>query len=99
MKYQLALAFGLGFALSFPASAETYTNPDNAWWASFFMAVDGNVPDYERIAKADPAYLSADEFSRSAVLADLVARCKAGPAALGAAPAGAFDPLRDEGPA
>lgn len=77
MKYQLALAFGLGFALSFPASAETYTNPDNAWWASFFMAVDGNVPDYERIAKADPAYLSADEFSRSAVLADLVARLEA----------------------
>lgn len=68
MKYQFALALGLGFALSAPVSAETYSNPDNAWWASFLMAVDGVVPDYERLAKADPACLAADEFSRSAVL-------------------------------
>ena len=62
-------AIALGFALAFnsPAQAETYLNPDRAWWGAFFQAVDGATPDYEAIARRDPAFLAADEFNLSLI--------------------------------
>lgn len=39
----------------------------------FFGAVEGQQPDFEMIAKKDPAYIDASEFDRDDVLAQLVA--------------------------
>lgn len=72
MTTKFALALGLGLACWSPALAETYTSPDRAWWSTFFQAVDGTTPDFEAIAKKDPAYLAASEFDRAEVLAKLV---------------------------
>lgn len=72
MTTKFALALGLGLACWSPAFAETYTSPDRAWWSTFFQAVDGTTPDFEAIAKKDPAYLAASEFDRAEVLAKLV---------------------------
>ncbi|MFP7675524.1 hypothetical protein ACG74X_19430 [Marivita sp. S0852] len=62
----------LGLMTVSPAFAETYLNPDQAWWGQFLNAVDGDQPNYEQIAKKDPSYLAADEFDRDDVLAGLV---------------------------
>jgi len=73
MISRLALAVAVGLSISTAASAETYVSPDRDWWKQFFAAVDGTTPDLEAMAKKDPAYLSANEFDRSEVLAGLVA--------------------------
>jgi hypothetical protein len=77
MTAKFVLALGLGLALSSPVSAETFLNPDRAWWSTFFQAVDGVQPDFERIAQKAPEYLAADEFDRAEVLAKLVAELQA----------------------
>ena len=63
--------------LAAPLAAETYTDPDRAWWTSFLDAVDGRAPDLEALARQDPDYLAADEFTRDAVLARVMARLQA----------------------
>lgn len=77
MISRLALAAALGLTLSSAAAAESYLNPDRAWWARYLAIVDGATPDFERMAKADPAYAAADEFTRAEVLANLVAALQA----------------------
>ncbi|WP_422003138.1 hypothetical protein [Roseovarius mucosus] len=74
MNKTFTLALGLGLAFWSPAMAETYLNPDRPWWGTFFQAVDGVTPDYEALARRDPAYLSAGEFDRAAVLQEVIAR-------------------------
>lgn len=77
MKKNFAYALGFGLALGSPAMSETYLNPEQAWWNTFFQAVDGTTPDYEAIARKDPAYLSAGEFDRATVLQEVIARLQA----------------------
>lgn len=77
MKSKLALALGLGLAFCAPAMADPYVNPGDAWWRSFFGAVNGVAPDFAKAAKSDPEYLAADEFTRADVLARIVERLKA----------------------
>lgn len=77
MLKTLALTGCLGLALAAPLAAETYTDPDRAWWTGFLDAVDGRAPDLEALARQDPDYLAADEFTRDAVLARVVARLQA----------------------
>lgn len=72
MISRTAFIFGLGMAMASSACAETFSNPDPAWWGRFFKAVEGTQPDYEMIAKRDQAYLSASEFNRDEVLEKLV---------------------------
>lgn len=71
-----ALIVALGFAFSSTAQAESYSNPDRAWWKQFFAAVDGTSPDFEAAAKQDLQYQSANEFDRDEVLARLVAQLR-----------------------
>ena len=68
MLKTLALTGCLGLALAAPLAAETYTDPDRAWWTGFLDAIDGRAPDLEALARQDPDYLAADEFTRDAVL-------------------------------
>lgn len=77
MKLHLALVLSLGLSFAAPAMAEPLSNPGEDWWASFLTAVDGAAPDFERLAKADPEYLAADEFTRAEVLARVVERLRA----------------------
>ena len=77
MLKTLALTGCLGLALAAPLAAETYTDPDRAWWTGFLDAVDGRAPDLEALARQDPDYLAADEFTRDAVLARVMARLQA----------------------
>ena len=77
MLKTLALTSCLGLALAAPLAAETYTDPDRAWWTGFLDAVDGRAPDLEALARQDPDYLASDEFTRDAVLARVMARLQA----------------------
>jgi len=81
---RLAFALILGLSLSFtPAAlADTVVNPGGDWWANFFKAVDGISPNYEAIARGDPEYLAADEFTRAEVMERIIDRLKAEQAAL-----------------
>ncbi len=76
MISRTALILSLGAAMSSAAYAETYSNPDPRWWGRFFNAVEGQQPDFEVIAKKDPAYIAASEFDRDEVLTRLVAELK-----------------------
>ncbi|WP_189654649.1 hypothetical protein [Paracoccus mutanolyticus] len=69
MLKTLALTGCLGLALAAPLAAETYTDPDRAWWTGFLDAVDGRAPDLEALARQDLDYLASDELTRDAVLA------------------------------
>ena len=77
MTFYRALALGLAISLASPSFADPLSNPGQEWWTAFFKAVDGAAPDYERIAREDPEYRAADEFSRAEVLARVVERLKA----------------------
>jgi hypothetical protein len=44
------------------------------WWANTFKAVDGVAPNYEALARQDPEYLAADEFTRAEVMARIIDR-------------------------
>lgn len=77
MKHSLALILGLSLWFSPAAMADTVVNPDGAWWANLFRAVEGVVPDYEKMARSDPEYLAADEFTRADVLAKVIDRLEA----------------------
>ena len=83
MNKNFAYALGFGLAFGSPALSETYLNPDQGWWGTFFQAVDGTTPDYEAIARKDPAYLSAGEFDRATVLQEVIARLQAEQANIG----------------
>lgn len=63
MLKTLALTTCLAVLLTTPLAAETYTDPDPAWWGAFLEVLDGRAPDLEAQARQDPAYLAADEFS------------------------------------
>lgn len=65
------LAATLALSTALPALAETYVDPDRAWWAAFTDRLDGTTPDPEDLARQDPRYLAADEFSRAAVMAEI----------------------------
>lgn len=67
------LASALAVPTALPVLAETYVDPDRAWWAAFTDRLDGTIPDPEDLARQDPRYLAADEFSRAAVLAEIAA--------------------------
>ena len=75
MKLHLALALGLSIGTA--AMAEPAVNPGTNWWTAFFTALDGVAPDLEHVAKQDPQYLAADEFTRAEVLARIVERLRA----------------------
>ena len=77
MKKKFAFVLGLGLMWGSSSMADTYMNPDRAWWNRFFQAVDGVTPDYDAIARRDPTYLAAGEFDRAAVLQDLIERLQA----------------------
>lgn len=77
MLKALALTTCLSLALAAPLAAETYTDPDPAWWTSFLEALDGRAPDLKTQAREDPEYLAADEFTRDEVLAQVMARLAA----------------------
>ena len=72
MIAKIALPLALGLAFSAPVTAETYISPDRAWWATFFQAVDGVQPDFDALARKDPAFLAATEFDRADVLALII---------------------------
>lgn len=76
MISRTALILSFGAAMSSAAYAETYSNPDPIWWGRFFNAVESQQPDFEMIAKKDPAYIAASEFDRDEVLTRLVAELK-----------------------
>lgn len=71
------LAAALAASVCLPAGAETFANPDDAWWLSFIEALNGTAPDLTAAARQDRRYLDADEFSRDQVLADIVAELEA----------------------
>lgn len=77
MLKTLALTTCLGLILATPSLAETYTDPDPAWWNAFLETLDGTAPDLEALALQDPEYLAADEFSREEALAKVMARLAA----------------------
>lgn len=81
MLKTLALTTCLGLILAAPLAtpslAETYTDPDSAWWSAFLDTLDGTAPDLESLALQDPEYLAADEFSREEALAKVMARLAA----------------------
>ena len=77
MLKTLALTTCLGLILSTPSLAETYTDPDAAWWGAFLETLDGTAPDLESLALQDPEYLAADEFSRDEALVRVMARLAA----------------------
>ncbi|MCL3881908.1 hypothetical protein [Marivita sp. GX14005] len=76
MITRFALATGLALILGSPSFSETYENPDQRWWGKFFQAVEGAQPDFEALAKKDPEYLAASEFTRAEVLKNVIARLK-----------------------
>lgn len=71
------LAAALAASICLPAGAETFANPDDAWWLSFIETLNGTAPDLTAAARQDRRYLDADEFSRDQVLADIIAEMKA----------------------
>ena len=71
------LAALLAASVCLPASAETYANPDDAWWQALIETLDGSEPDLTAAARQDLRYMDADEFSRDQVLADTVAEMQA----------------------
>ena len=81
MLKTLALTTCLGLILAAPLAtpslAETYTDPDAAWWGAFLDTLDGTAPDLESQALQDPEYLAADEFSRDEALVRVMARLAA----------------------
>lgn len=82
MRLLPALILGLSLSFNSFAAAETVKNPGPEWWANAFKAVDGVAPNYEGLARQDPEYLAADEFTRAEVLARIIDRLKAEQAAL-----------------
>ncbi len=81
MLKTLALTTWLGLILAAPLAtpslAETYTDPDSAWWGAFLETLDGTAPDLEALALQDPEYLAADEFSRDEARTKVMARLAA----------------------
>ena len=81
MLKTLALTTCLGLILAAPLAtpslAETYTDPDSAWWGAFLETLDGTAPDLEALALQDPEYLAADEFSRDEARTKVMARLAA----------------------
>ena len=77
MLKTLALTTCLGLILATPSLAETYTDPDSAWWSAFLDTLDGTAPDLEALALQDPDYLAADEFSRDEARTKVMARLAA----------------------
>ncbi|MCJ8140135.1 hypothetical protein [Falsirhodobacter halotolerans] len=75
----LALSAALAASTSFatPSFAETYDNPDRAWWTRFLETLNGSTPDLEAEARQDPRYLGSDEFTRTEVLAEIIAEMEA----------------------
>lgn len=71
------LAAALVASVCLPAGAETFANPDDAWWQSFIETLNGTAPDLTDTARQDRRYPDADEFSRDQVLADIVAEMQA----------------------
>lgn len=71
------LAAVLAASVCLPAIAETYANPDDAWWRAFIETLDGAEPDLTAAARQDRRYMDADEFRRDEVLADIVAEMQA----------------------
>ena len=82
MLKTLALTTCLGLMLATPSLAETYTDPDAAWWGAFLETLDGTAPDLKALALKDPEYLAADEFSRDEALAKVMARLAASRASI-----------------
>ena len=86
MLKTLALTTCLGLILAAPLAtpslAETYTDPDAAWWGAFLDTLDGTAPDLESQALQDPEYLAADEFSRDEAMTRVMARLAADRATL-----------------
>lgn len=58
MLKTLALTTCLGLILAAPLAApslaETYTNPDAAWWNAFLETLDGTAPDLAPAAALGP---------------------------------------------
>ena len=77
MLRTLTLAAALAASVCLPATAETYHNPDDTWWRALTDTLDGTAPDPETVARQDPRYQRADEFTRDQVLADIVADLRA----------------------
>ncbi|MFJ1292652.1 hypothetical protein ACEPPZ_11270 [Paracoccus yeei] len=73
----LALSAILAASVALPSYAETYDNPDRAWWDAFLVTLNGTAPDLEAEARQDPRYLAADEFTRAEVLATIIAERQA----------------------
>ena len=61
MLKTLALTTCLGLILAAPLAtpslAETYTDPDSAWWSAFLDTLDGTAPDLESLALRTPNIL------------------------------------------
>ena len=60
MLKTLALTTCLGLILAAPLAtpslAETYTDPDAAWWGAFLDTLDGTAPDLESQALQDKGF-------------------------------------------
>ena len=96
MLKTLALTTCLGLILAAPLAAETYTDPDAAWWGAFLETLDSTGPDLKALALKDPEYLAADEFSRDEALAKVMARLAASRASIDPATAEVVLSIRAE---